>query len=91
MAQLVQETERAWQSLGNVSYGPVDAEKKSLQYRRSLYVVKDLKAGEVLSKESVRSIRPGLGLPAKYFDVVIGKSVNMSVKRGTPLSWALLG
>ena len=91
MALLVAETERAWRSLGKVSYGPTEAEKKSLQYRRSLYIVKDLKAGDVLSVESVRSIRPGLGLPPKYLDVVMGKAVRMDVKRGTALTWDLLG
>lgn len=91
MAQLVVETERAWRSLGKVSYGPTEAEKKSLQYRRSLYVVKDVKAGDVLSAESVRSIRPGLGLPTKYLDIVIGKAVRTNVKRGTALTWDLLG
>lgn len=91
MAQLLLETERAWRSLGKVSYGPTDAEKKSLQYRRSLYIVKDLKAGEVLSATSVRSIRPGLGLPTKYLDIVMGKAVRMDVKRGTALTWDLLG
>lgn len=90
MAQLVVETERAWRSLGKVSYGPTEAEKKSLQYRRSLYVVKDMMAGEVLSTESVRSIRPGLGLPTKYLDVVMGKTVKTNVKRGTALTWDLL-
>lgn len=91
MAQLVVETERAWRSLGKVSYGPTEAEQKSLQYRRSLYVVKDVKAGDVLSAESVRSIRPGLGLPTKYLDIVIGKAVRTNVKRGTALTWDLLG
>lgn len=91
MAQLVLETERAWRSLGKVSYGPTEVEKKSLQYRRSLYVVKDMKAGDVLSAESVRSIRPGLGLPTKYLDIVIGKAIRTNVKRGTALTWDLLG
>ena len=90
MAQLVIETERAWQSLGQVSYGPTEAEKKSLQYRRSLYVVKDLKAGDVLTHDDVRAIRPGLGIATKYIDVVIGKTVKQNVKRGTALSWAIL-
>lgn len=90
MAQLVLETERAWQALGQVSYGPTEAEKKSIQFRRSLYVVKDLKAGEVLTRENVRAIRPGLGLPTKYFEVVLGKIVRQDVKRGTALEWGLL-
>ena len=89
MAQLVVETERAWQALGQVSYGPTDAEKKSLQYRRSLYVVRDLKAGDVLTSENVRAIRPGLGLAVKYLDRVLGKTVKQDVKRGTALDWRL--
>lgn len=91
MAQLVVETERAWQALGQVSYGPIEAEKKSLQFRRSLYVVQDLKAGDVLTRENVRAIRPGLGLPTKYLEHVLGKTVQRDVKRGTALAWGLLG
>ncbi|MFZ3018227.1 MAG: pseudaminic acid synthase [Gallionella sp.] len=91
MTQLVVESDRAWQALGRISYGPTQAEKKSLQYRRSLYVVQDIKAGDVLTKESVRAIRPGLGLPTKYLEEVLGKSVNQDVKRGTALGWRMLG
>ena len=90
MAQLVVETERAWQALGQVSYGSTEAEKKSLQYRRSLYVVKDLKAGDMLTQENVRAIRPGSGLPTKYLEVLLGKAVKQDVKRGTALRWELL-
>jgi N-acetylneuraminate synthase len=91
MEQLVVETERAWQSLGQVSYGATEAERKSLVFRRSLYVVQDLKAGDVLTKENVRPIRPGLGLPTKYLEVVLGMSVKQAVKRGTALAFDLLG
>ncbi len=91
MAQLVVETERAWQALGGVSYGPTETEKKSLQFRRSLYVVQDLKAGDVLTRENVRAIRPGLGLPTKYLEQVLGKAVKQDVKRGTALTWGLMG
>ena len=90
MAQLVVETERAWQALGQISYGPTHAEKKSIQFRRSLYVVQDLKAGDVLTQENVRAIRPGLGLSTKYMAVVLGKRVKQDVKRGTALTWTLL-
>lgn len=89
MSQLVLETERAWQGLGKVSYGATEAEKKSLQFRRSLYVVKDLKVGDKLTIENVRAIRPGLGLPTKYLDIVLGKKVNRNVVIGTALSWDL--
>mgnify|MGYP001199862839 CR=1 FL=1 len=91
MAQLVIETERAWQALGQVSYGPTEAEKKSIQFRRSLYVVQDLRAGDVLTQENVRAIRPGLGLPTKYLEQVLGKIVRCDVKRGTALEWNLFG
>jgi N-acetylneuraminate synthase len=89
MAQLVLETERAWQALGKVSYGATEAEKKSIVFRRSLYVVKDLKAGDVLTKDNLRAIRPGLGLPTKYLEQILGKTIKQSVAIGTPLSWDL--
>lgn len=87
MSQLVVESERAWQSLGKVSYGATEAEKKSIQFRRSLYIVKDIKAGETLTKENVRAIRPGLGMSPKYLEQVIGMEVCRDVQRGTPLSF----
>jgi N-acetylneuraminate synthase len=90
MAQLVIETERAWQALGQVSYGSTEAEKKSIQFRRSLYVVRDLKAGDVLTRENVRVIRPSLGLQPKYFEQVLGMVVNQDAKRGTALGWNML-
>ena len=88
MAQLVIESERAWKALGKVNYGPTEAEKKSIQFRRSLYVVKDLMAGDILTHENIRSIRPGLGLPSKYLDVVLGKRINQDVKKGSALEWS---
>ncbi len=90
LTQLVVETQRAWQSLGQVSYGPTEAEVNSLQYRRSLYVVQNLKAGDVLTKENLRAIRPGLGLPPKYLEVVLGRALNQDVVRGTALNWGLI-
>jgi N-acetylneuraminate synthase len=90
MAQLVVETERAWQALGEVHYGPTEMERKSLQFRRSLYVTADLAPGDVLSRDNVRAIRPGLGLAPGLIDVVLGRTVARMVPRGTPLSWDLL-
>ncbi len=90
MSQLVGEATRAWQALGEVRYGATASEQKSMVFRRSLYVVKDLKSGDVLTRENVRSIRPSLGLPPKYIDVILGKKIKSNVKRGTPLSWDLL-
>ena len=90
MSDLVIETERAWQALGDVHYGVTEAEKKSLAFRRTLYIVKDLKKGEIFNKENVRAIRPGLGLPTKYLDVVLGKRVSEDVSKGTALAWNLI-
>jgi len=90
LRQLVVETERAWLSLGRVHYGPTEAEKPSLDHRRSLYIGADLKAGDTLTREHVRVIRPGHGLPPKYLDLVLGKRVKRDVAKGTPLSWDLL-
>ncbi len=87
MKALVEETERAWQALGKVSYGPTESERKSLVFRRSLYVTQDIKAGEIFTRENVRAIRPGLGLPPKHLDTVLGKIAKADMKRGTPLSW----
>ena len=91
MAQLVTESARAWQALGRISYGATEAEKKSLQYRRSLYIVRDLSAGTVLTAENVRAIRPGFGLPTKYLEQVLGKAINQDVRRGTALRWEFIG
>ncbi|MBE3594363.1 MAG: pseudaminic acid synthase [Candidatus Carbobacillus altaicus] len=90
MKALVEESEKAWQAMGKVFYGPTEKEKSSLKFRRSLYIVKDMKAGEVITKEHIRSIRPGYGLEPKYFDYIVGKRVNKEVKKGTPLSWDLV-
>ena len=90
MAALVVETERAWLALGGVSYGLTEKERKSLIFRRSLYVAEDLAAGDVLTEGNLRIIRPGLGLPPKYFDSLLGKRVGRAVRGGTPMSWDLL-
>lgn len=90
MRQLVTETERAWRALGQVAYGPTSTETASLQFRRSLYVVKDLKAGDVLAPDNVRAIRPGLGLPPKHYEEVLGRRVKRDVARGTAVAWELL-
>lgn len=91
MRQLVIDSERAWQSLGKISYGPTEKEKASLVFRRSLYIVENMKAGDLINSNNVRSIRPGLGLPPKYLDKVIGKKVNRDLSRGTALQWDMLG
>ncbi|MBU6462890.1 MAG: pseudaminic acid synthase [Proteobacteria bacterium] len=90
MAALVVETERAWLALGTVRYGLTEKERKSIVFRRSLYVVADMVAGDVLTENNLRIIRPGLGLSPKYFDHLIGKRVGRAVRRGTPMNWDLL-
>lgn len=90
LRQLRDETERAWQCVGEVRYGPTDAEIKSLNFRRSLYIARDMKAGETLTKDNVRSVRPGFGLSAANLDRVMGMRVQHDAKCGTPLTWDLL-
>lgn len=84
---MVRETARAAVAFGNVEYGPTEADIKSLQFRRSLYVVEDLQAGELLTSRNLRAIRPGLGLPPKYLDQLLGRAVTRDVARGTAASW----
>ena len=90
MRQLVTETERAWQSLGSVKYGPTEAEKPSMKFRRSLYIAQDMNAGDVLTKENLRCIRPGMGLPPKYYEMLLGREVKCDLRKGTATSWELL-
>lgn len=87
LASLVIETERAWQGLGRVQYGATQAEQKSLVFRRSLYVVRDIAEGEMLTVHNVRAIRPGLGLAPKHIDAVLGRTARQAIRRGTALSW----
>ena len=91
MLSLVVESARAWESLGRINYGPTESEKKSLAYRRSLYVTNDIKAGEMFSSQNLRAIRPGSGLPPKYLPMLLGKRLAKDVKKGTPMSWDLIG
>lgn len=90
MAALCIETERAWQALGTVKFGPSKAEAQSLLYRRSLYVVRHVQAGQRLNSTDVRAIRPGFGLPPSQREAVIGRTARVDLEPGTPLQWALL-
>jgi len=91
MRALIIETERAWQSLGSVKYGVSEAEKKSLVFRRSIYIAQNMKAGDVLTTDNLRCVRPGMGLPPRYYDMLLGRRVNQNVKKGTPMTWRLVG
>ncbi|TAM59478.1 pseudaminic acid synthase [bacterium] len=90
LAALAAETERAWQALGGVRYGPTTAERQSLVFRRSIFVTRDLRAGEALTADNIRVIRPGQGLAPRHYPEVLGRLVTRDVKRGTPLAWELL-
>ena len=87
MVEGVRTTEKA---LGKVRYEPTEREKASRVFRRSLFVVKDMKAGEVFTEENVRSIRPGHGLPPKHLQDVLGRRAAKDIERGTPLGWDLV-
>lgn len=87
---LREESERAWQALGQITYGGTKAEEGSRQFRRSLYVAQDMEEGAVFTRENLRSVRPGFGLPPKFLDVLLGKRVNRAVAKGTPADWELI-
>ena len=90
MKQLVIETKRAWQSLGHIKYGASEVEKGSLTFRRSLYIAEDMKKGEVLNEKNLRIVRPGLGLPPKYYDILLGRILKKDVKKGTAVVWEIV-
>jgi len=91
MAALVTETERAWQALGGIHYGPTEAEKPSMRFRRSIYIAQDVKAGEELTRENLRIIRPGFGLAPKHYDSLLGRRVNRDLTMGTAMAWEFIG
>ncbi|WLD93085.1 pseudaminic acid synthase [Alkalihalobacillus sp. AL-G] len=86
MNSLVVETKRAWEAFGKVSYGPTKKEQASLKFRRSIYVSKDIKAGEPFTKDNVKIIRPGYGLKPKYYEKVLQITAKRDIKKGTPLT-----
>lgn len=90
LAALCQGVCTAWGALGRVDYGRKSSEVGNVIFRRSLYVVQDVKAGEVLTPDNLRSIRPGYGVAPKYLDAFIGKTAPHDIKRGTPVSWDLV-
>ncbi|MEO3799062.1 pseudaminic acid synthase [Nonomuraea sp. B1E8] len=87
---LVVESERAWQSLGSPVIGPRPSEREGLRFRRSLYVVRDVRAGEPVTPDNVRSIRPAGGLPPEAAAQVMGRCFTRDVAFGTPLTWDLV-
>ena len=90
MKILVEESARAWQALGKISYGPTGSEKSGINLRRSIYVVKDINKGEKITKKNIRIIRPGKGLAPKYFEEILGRETNQNLKEGTAFTWEFL-
>lgn len=90
LSSLVSETKRAFQALGDISYGATEAEKSSRTRRRSLYIGENMKAGEVLTAKNLRRIRPGNGLLPKYYEKLLGKKIKFDTPKGTPVSWDLI-
>ena len=87
---LCRATRDAWRSLGTPGYDRKPAEEANVKFRRSIYFVKDLNAGEKISRDSIRRIRPGFGLSPKYEEQLIGKTVKVNVKRGMATNWDLI-
>jgi len=87
---MVEAVRTVGKSLGTVSYNPTAQEAASRVFRRSLFVVQNMKAGEIFSDHNLKSIRPGYGLPPKYYDTLMGKKVKQDVIKGTPLTWDLI-
>ncbi len=87
---LVEGCRAAWEALGTQHYGPASSERGSIQFRRSLYVVRDIAAGETFSGDNLRSIRPGFGLPPKVYGQVLGARARRAIARGTPLDWSMI-
>jgi pseudaminic acid synthase len=90
LRQLVEDAERARLALGGVRYGPGPNEVGSLRFRRSLYAVRAIGAGDIFSRDNVRAIRPGLGLAPRHFESVLGRRAARDIDAGTPLAWALV-
>jgi N-acetylneuraminate synthase len=84
---LVEDCKRAWTALGKPTYDLQGCERGSIVFRRSIYVVRDVAAGEELTSENIRSIRPGHGLPPKHLPEVLGRKASHDLKRGDPLDW----
>jgi N-acetylneuraminate synthase len=87
LAALVIETDRAYKAMGKVFFGILPDEKKSVAFKRSIYVRKDIRAGEPLTAENLQVIRPANGLLPRYYEEVLGRTASTDLKAGTPLSW----
>lgn len=86
LMELCTATRTAWQALGKVNYERTEAEKGNVKFRRSLYYVRSLQEGDVITENDIRSVRPGFGLPPKYYETLIGSKVTMSVEKNSPVN-----
>lgn len=90
LTALCRDSKTAWQALGSVNYGRKSSEQGNAQFRRSLYFVKDMKTGDVITEDAVRSVRPGFGLAPKHFEEVVGTTLTADVGYGVPVKWEIL-
>ena len=88
-ASMVKDIRQAEKAIGRVKYGPSEQEKDSIAFRRSIFAVKDIKAGEKLSEDNIRVIRPGYGMEPKYYEELIGQTALDDIEKGTPLKWGM--
>lgn len=91
LAALCKDAKTAWQALGQIEYGRKSSEEGNLKYRRSLYFVESMKAGDVITASVVRSVRPGFGIAPKFIDQIIGRRLNADVKKNTPVKMSIIG
>ncbi|MBC7405567.1 MAG: N-acetylneuraminate synthase family protein, partial [Cytophaga sp.] len=91
LVALCQGARTAWQALGKVDHGRKSSEQGNVKFRRSLYFVKDLRAGDLITPDAIRSVRPGFGLPPKHYEAILNRKVNRDVKQYTAISWGLIG
>ena len=84
---MVKDIRAAEKALGHVNYSLTEKEEESIIFRRSLFVVKDVRAGESFTPENVRCIRPGYGLHPRYYDEILNKKSTQNITAGTPLTW----
>lgn len=87
LSALCRDSKTAWQALGKIDYSEKPSEKETLKFRRSIYFVKDLKKGDTLTENHIRSVRPGFGLAPKHYEELLGKQVNQDIKANTPTKW----
>ena len=90
LTALCRDSKTAWKALGHVDYGRKSSEEGNVQFRRSLYFVKDMKEGDIITEDCIRSVRPGYGLAPKYLPKVVGKVATRPVANGTPVTFDLV-